>query len=742
MNPYAIPLLISAILGFFSAILIFAKNRKSKANTIFALVWISGAIWFLGYFLMGISSNANTALLFSKLAYVGVIFIPAFFYHFTIVFLDYKNKGNIIKLVYLQILIFVAALFGSDFLISGIRKYFYGFHPFRGIIHPAFLVFFITLFVNCLIKFYKACKAKKSVSSLDYNRTRYMLVAWAVASIGALDFIADYGIEYYPLGFLFVLVSLGTVHFAIVKYRLMHIELAIGKTTIFICAQSVVFGIPIMMIFFGKAFLNATLGDKWWIIPLAAFGVLAETSSFLNTYLQRKVYAKRFQKFHDIHEALEVSGRGMVEIDDVEKLAEVIPRYLTKFYFAKMGTKITHVTIFLLDPQKKQYFLASSSGEQQQVKGKAILPASPICEWFTKKRKLILARHIAREKDIDVLKIDDIDYWMGENKLLSLERNMHRFLKNLKREMVSLNAVICVPSFFKESLVGFLLLGNRSEGVYTAEELDLFSQLAANAAVAFRSAELSEIIRKFEEEKAETQKLVATGEMLGSVRHEMGNLINKASTGMQMMSNLFLKGDENKYEELREKIVDNLISAKGIWNHVDEYTKKSKLPDIHSYKLSNMVNNAFSHSKELLEKWKIKTTCEIHPNIFLQGKESLPDIFKHLIINSCYGMELQEPEKEKGGELTISAQAIPELNEVEIIQKDTGTDLTKDIRNHTAMGGELFGEQGKIGGISLFLARRITHDHKGTFDILSNNGKGTKFIVRLPLDSARAERRA
>jgi signal transduction histidine kinase len=53
------------------------------------------------------------------------------------------------------------------------------------------------------------------------------------------------------------------------------------------------------------------------------------------------------------------------------------------------------------------------------------------------------------------------------------------------------------------------------------------------------------------------------------------------------------------------------------------------------------------------------------------------------------------------------------------------------------LGGELFAEQGKLGGLNLFLTRLIIQDHKGTLDIESNEGKGTKFVVSLPVDFSR-----
>ncbi len=71
---------------------------------------------------------------------------------------------------------------------------------------------------------------------------------------------------------------------------------------------------------------------------------------------------------------------------------------------------------------------------------------------------------------------------------------------------------------------------------------------------------------------------------------------------------------------------------------------------------------------------------------------------------------------------------------VEIIQQDTGVDLTQEINDHKTMGGELFAEQGKLGGINLFIARRIIKDHNGSLEIESNQSKGTRFIIHLPID--------
>ena len=563
------------------------------------------------------------------------------------------------------------------------------------------------------------------------NQLKYLFFGSLIGYIGGpANFLLVFDIRYpfYPLGTYAVPIYTAITAYAIIKYRLMDITLYATRATVFVLVTILVTASALGMTSFAKKILITKVGESWWYIPLLLSMVLASIGYALSIYVIKKMDEARLAKFQEAQEALEISGRGMIEIDSVHRLAKIIPRYLTMFYFTKLKIKISHATIFLLDSKKNQHILISSAGEERQTKGNALLLNNPLCEWFTEKRRLILENRVARPRDIDVLRIDDIDYWLQNNRFLSLGRGGGAFLRDLKREVENLRAIICVPSFFKENLLGFLLLGNKSHGMYNDEELDLFSRLATNAAAAFRSAQLAELIRNFEEEKAEAERLIATGELLNSVRHEIGNILNKISMPIQMIEKSLQKDEFEKEGNLLKTITNNVMSAKTILSYVDEYRKRSDLKVVIPHNLNMMIDDAISFSSDLIEDWNIRIFAVIDPRIMIKGKETLPDIFKHLVINACYGME---PE---GGILSFSAKIIEEINTVEIIQTDTGVDLTKEIQNHATMGGELFAEQGKIGGISLFLARRIIKDHSGSLGMESNLEKGTKFIVRLPID--------
>jgi signal transduction histidine kinase len=89
----------------------------------------------------------------------------------------------------------------------------------------------------------------------------------------------------------------------------------------------------------------------------------------------------------------------------------------------------------------------------------------------------------------------------------------------------------------------------------------------------------------------------------------------------------------------------------------------------------------------------------------------------------------------KGGEITVTERSIPGANEetdwCEIIIADTGQGISRDDRDRifnpfftTKTGGT---------GLGLAIVYRIIEDHRGTITVDSVPGKGTQFIIRLPI---------
>ncbi len=77
----------------------------------------------------------------------------------------------------------------------------------------------------------------------------------------------------------------------------------------------------------------------------------------------------------------------------------------------------------------------------------------------------------------------------------SLKSNIKPALKKLLtqvlEEMDSLRAIVCIPSYFREDLLGMLLLGIKESGKkFSQEELNFFLALSSQVAMAMRNAQL------------------------------------------------------------------------------------------------------------------------------------------------------------------------------------------------------------------------------------------------------------
>ena len=111
--------------------------------------------------------------------------------------------------------------------------------------HILFLVFFLSLFtianISLAIAFFKP---NNSLGSLKKQRLKYALLGSVVGSFGSLDFIGSYGIDFLPIGFIFMFLYPLIFGYAILKYRFLDVSLVITRTSIFVGVYSLVLGIP------------------------------------------------------------------------------------------------------------------------------------------------------------------------------------------------------------------------------------------------------------------------------------------------------------------------------------------------------------------------------------------------------------------------------------------------------------------------------------------------------------------
>jgi len=162
-----------------------------------------------------------------------------------------------------------------------------------------------------------------------------------------------------------------------------------------------------------RSWLVGIMGRFWWVPPLGLFAALALVGPFVALFLIRKIEWKQRERALRAEEHLERTAQGMIEIDSVQRLVKIIPRYLTQFYYSALNIGITHATIFLLDKDRGEYVLKSTSGIRRISLDKTLPEKeNPIYIWFKKIVPLIIEKRFVRRRELDVLQREDIDFWL------------------------------------------------------------------------------------------------------------------------------------------------------------------------------------------------------------------------------------------------------------------------------------------------------------------------------------------
>jgi len=180
----------------------------------------------------------------------------------------------------------------------------------------------------------------------------------------------------------------------------------------------------------------------------------------------------------DYKKELESAARNMIFVHDPDLLIRMVARMMVD----KAG--ITHASFFLYNKEKQGYALKVSRGCLRKK-----IPLDLVC--IDKDDVLIRFFKDHRSNFIfgrEALLLREAKLALKNNKLKPATRQQ---LAQVVYQMELLEASVCLPSYFREELLGLLLLGKKEASKrFIDEELDFFVALNSNVAMAIRNAQL------------------------------------------------------------------------------------------------------------------------------------------------------------------------------------------------------------------------------------------------------------
>ena len=247
-----------------------------------------------------------------------------------------------------------------------------------------------------------------------------------------------------------------------------------------------------------------------------------------------------------------------------------------------------------------------------------------------------------------------------------------------------------------------------------------------------RALETSRV--KLEKDQIQSQliqsaKLASIGILASGVAHELNNPLTVVMGNTQLIKKL--KDDPAKIDEKVDKINHAAVRMKSIIDHLRTFSRESRLSERQQFEILEPINYVLGFLRKQLELQEITINLSMTNSQALVNGDivQFESVFQNLLINSRDAFDEIKDNRKK----QITIKTLVEDDNLKIIFQDNATGIPKNIQDSIFDPFFTTKETGRGTGLGLSIARNIIEDHKGTMLVESEDGKGTIFLIKIPL---------
>lgn len=675
---------LSAALGLF----VYLRQSCQRIALIFFWMCSTIALWSLCLGSEVVSAQASQALLWARVMHFGVIFIGPAFLHFCLALLKNKRTKALLTAYLLAVpLVFINF---TDLLVPSVsRKGYFQYYTDSGIGYPFLLAHFFAfsgLGIFLLIK-----SLRRNPNARVVNQIYYVLIASLFGFIGgSATYLPVFNLPVPSFTMISVCIYTFLVAYAIVRHRLMDIEVIIKKTIIFAGLFAFIYGTFTAVMFVGQRLFRDVLGwDEWRALIPAVFVVIFVHEPF-KRFLIASTDRFLFQKKYDPAELIRTFTQEVVTEYNLNQIAKMTVQKLSEIL------RVESCAVFIPDKDRERFFPEESMG----LEGKKVYYAKE----YSKLLKLL---------DISggvVLKNNALD---------------QEVLEDLKMA----NAELALSITSRQEAVGLLTLGKKKSGEdFTEEDIDILKSftgalaLAINTAIVFQDA-------------MQKEKLVTVGTMVAGIRHDISNPVQRADLAIQEFE---LGKEQGRHAKMSPAEVlseaYNLINrcrttfqkVMAISTKFSDIARPKSKSELSPVKLSAIVENCLGVFDYELETKNIRLVKEISPidPEILCDQDYIEQILFNLIRNAIYAVE---EAKRIQGLLSVILKIQKDKIIIEI--EDNGIGISQDKLARIFEPYYTTKPEGAGTGLGLVIVKELTERMKGTVSVKSVMGEGTTFIL-------------
>ncbi|MBU1599348.1 hypothetical protein KKG61_04490, partial [bacterium] len=484
------------------------------------------AIWGFGAFILSLAPNKSFAVTSLWLVHTGQLIIPPSFFHFILTLTKNRSQFNKRFSIFAYGVNFFLLVLDRTgiILLSKDVVYENGFYfPSVG---PGSLIYIPLFFILMFYGIYLLYRTyKTATSSLEKNRYGYPFFGIAVALLFAItNILRVTGIRIYPLAHIGILFFNTMTAIAILKYRLMDINIIIRPGIVYTSLTLLITAIWLIIItFFENIFHFTALPSRILalIIIVFIFNLLRERVQLVVD----RIFFRERRNFFELQERVS------------KKIASTLdPDQITPFVMKTIQESVhpEFICLRLFSPDKKHYGVKSFLGEGEE-KILSLSVDNPLVGWFKKEK-----REIFKEEPED-------NPYFGKAR------------EEIKKAIESIKARLVLPLMIGGDLLGILSLGEKKgeNKVYSFAEIGFLNTTSRELAIALENTRLYADLKKRTQELEEANK--AKSEFLQIVSHELNTPLTVILGEINILKMELKKGMLSKHKERLNKMEDKGI---------------------------------------------------------------------------------------------------------------------------------------------------------------------------------------
>jgi diguanylate cyclase (GGDEF)-like protein/putative nucleotidyltransferase with HDIG domain len=458
MNSYSI-FQFSNLIIYIILIVVITRYARTKPKGIFLIYLVAASFWSLSSFLAHASFTGESAYFWIRLIPFGAMWVLVAYSHFITTFVQ-RGTRLVFRIGY-GYLIIITIMIALGYIPRGIIPIGdYNISPDYGpwlIVFTVFGLYIMGTAAYVLIRSYQASR-----DPMYRNRIAYLLIGIGLMTV--FGFVSEFlPPPRYPVDHIGHLGNAIVISYAILRYRLLDVKIAIRKGLVYSGITAFITTVYLIVLFGLQQFLHTWATTASLVAIIAMTAVMALVFNPIRFFIQNGVDKLFYGKRYDYRQMVLSFAHRMSNVMELDELAEAFLQPITQAVNAKQAS--------LLFTNNDDF---SSRFAFRSVKQEPVIPIH-----------LRLNGPIAKR-----LQREDGPLF---TETLDIEPEFKGLWQEERDSLEAAEVEVLFPIKSKHSLIAILALSRKHpRGSYESDDIDLMMTLANEAAVVIENARIYE----------------------------------------------------------------------------------------------------------------------------------------------------------------------------------------------------------------------------------------------------------